>query len=172
MAKMRMAGRLLKQLRGYGLPSGFGEAALRFGPDIGFSALYAATMPEGYFDENDHLGLERMGVLLEDIGTQAMPGVLGSAVVGTAARRMGAGRNMARQLAGGADMIGSIAGPMLAGPLGLRPVSRSLDERAAKNAELQRQMELEGAFAAGANSILPGLGNLHSVQTIDQALYG
>jgi hypothetical protein len=162
-----MAGGLLQHLKRYGLPSSAGEAAMRFGPDIGFSALYAATVPQGYAE-----GGERVGLFAEDMLTQTLPGVLGSAVVGTAARRMGASKAMAHQLAGGADMIGSITGPMLAGPLGLRPVSRSLDERAAKNAELQRQMELEGAFAAGANSILPGLGNLHSVQTLDQALYG
>lgn len=167
MANMRMAGNILRQLRHFGMPSSTGEALMRFGPDLGFSALYAATVPDGYAN-----GVERAGLFMEDIATQSVPGMLGSALVGTAARRLGAGLPMARQLAGGADMIGSIAGPMLAGPLGLRPVSRSLDERAAKNAELQRQMELEGAFAAGANSILPGLGNLHSVQTIDQALYG
>lgn len=167
MGKARMAGSILKQLQQYGLPANLGEAALRFGPDIGFSALYAATVPEGYAQ-----GGERVGLFAEDMLTQSLPGVIGSAVVGTAARRMGASKAMAHQLAGGADMLGSIAGPMLAGPLGLRPVSRGLDERAAKNAELQRQMELEGAFAAGANSLVPGLGSLHSVQTIDQALYG
>jgi hypothetical protein len=167
MGKARMAGSILRQLKTFGLPSSAGEAAMRFGPDIGFSALYAATVPQGYAE-----GGERVGLFAEDMLTQTLPGVLGSAVVGTAARRMGASPMMARQLAGGADMMGSIAGPMLAGPLGLRPVSRSLDERAAKNAELQRQLELEGAFAAGANSLMPGLGSLRPVQTIDQALYG
>ena len=167
MAGLRMAGGLLQHLKRYGLPESVGDAAMRFGPDIGFSALYAATVPEGYANAG-----ERAGLFAEDVLTQTLPGLVGSAVVGTAARRMGASKAMAHQLAGGADMIGSMAGPMLAGPLGLRPVSRSLDERAMKDAELQRQLELEGAFAQGANSVLPGLGNLRPVQTIDQALYG
>jgi hypothetical protein len=80
------------------------------------------------------------------------------------------GHQQARQIAGTADMIGSMAGPMLAGPLGLRPMSRVLDERAMQNAELQRQLEMQSAFEQGLSSAGQSFVNTPMVQGVGNTL--
>ena len=163
---MRLSG-LLRQAKHFGLPKGAGEAAARFGPDLAFSALYAGTVPADYAN-----GMERAGLLAEDFATQAIPGVLAAGLGGTIARRFGASPRMAGQIAGYLDMGASITAPMIAGPLGLRPMSRSLDERATKNAELQAQLEREGIFQQGLIQGAQGFGNSHMISGIDNALAG
>lgn len=166
---MRFAGasKLVKQIAGYGLPRNLGEAAGRFGPDLAFSALYAATVPGEYAN-----GMERAGLFAEDLLTQSVPGVLASGLGGTAARRFGANRATASGIANALDMGFSIAAPMAAGPLGLRPMSRALDEKAMKNAELQAQLEREGIFQQGLMAGAQGLGGSHMITGIDNALAG
>ena len=165
MSKMRMAGSLLRQLKTYGLPRSGGEALGRFGMDAAFSGLYAATVPGEYANP-----LERVGLFAEDMATQSLPGIAAAGLTGLAARRFGMSHHRARELAGTADMVGSLAGPMLAGPLGLRPISRILDERAMKDAELQRQLELQGAFEQGLNSLGQGFVNTPAVQGVGNTL--
>lgn len=158
---------LLTQFKHFGLPKDLGEAAGRFGPDLAFSALYASTVPGEYANTP-----ERLGLFAEDLLTQSVPGVLAAGLGGTVARRFGARQRMAGQIAGYLDMGASMAAPIAAGPLGLRPVSRALDERAQKNAELQAQLEREGIFQQGLMAGAQGLGNSHMVAGIDGALAG
>jgi len=165
MSGMRMAGSLLQNLGRYGLPRSGGEALGRFGMDAAFSGLYAATVPGEYANP-----LERVGLFAEDMATQSLPGIAAAGLTGIAARKLGMGHQRARQLAGTADMVGSLAGPMLAGPLGLRPISRTLDARAMQNAELQRQLELQSAFEQGLNSLGQGFVDTHAVQGVGNTL--
>ena len=165
MSRMRMAGSLLQNLGRYGLPRSSGEALGRFGMDAVFSGLYAATVPGEYANP-----LERVGLFAEDMATQSLPGIAAAGLTGIAARKLGMGHQRARQLAGTADMVGSLAGPMLAGPLGLRPISRTLDARAMQDAELQRQLELQSAFEQGLNSLGQGFVGTHAVQGVGNTL--
>jgi hypothetical protein len=160
-----MAGTLLQNLGRYGLPRSSGEALGRFGLDAAFSGLYAATVPGDYASP-----LERVGLFAEDMATQSLPGIAAAGLTGVAARKLGMGHQRARELAGTADMVGSIAGPMLAGPIGLRPVSRMLDERAMQDAELQRQLELQTAFEQGLNGLGQGFIDTHAVQGVGNTL--
>lgn len=164
----RMAGgigRLLKQAGAYALPRSAGEAALRFGPDLAFAGLYAANVPQEYAS-----GLERAGLFAEDVVSQTLPGVIGSALVGVGARRLGMKYGAARSLAGTTDMIASMTVPMAARSMNLLPVQRTLDERAAKNAELQRQMEAQGIFEQGLVAGAQGFANDSALRGIDLAL--
>jgi hypothetical protein len=163
---MRVAG-LLRQFKHFGLPQGLGDAAARFGPDLAFSALYASTVPGDYANTP-----ERIGLAAEDFATQAVPGMLAAGIGGTLARRFGAGPRMAGQIAGYLDMGASLTAPMFAGQLGLKPVARSLDERAQKNAELQAQLEREGIFQQGLNAAAQRFGQTPMVEGIDNALMG
>jgi hypothetical protein len=163
---MRVPG-LLGQLKHFGMPKGLGDAAARFGPDLAFSALYASTVPGEYAN-----GPERLGLFAEDLLTQSVPGVLAAGVGGTVARRFGARQRMAGQIAGYLDLGASMAAPIAAGPLGLRPISKGLDEKARQNAELQAQLEREGIFQQGLMAGAQGLGNSHMVAGIDNALAG
>jgi hypothetical protein len=79
---------------------------------------------------------------------------------------------MAGQIAGYLDMGASLTAPMFAGQLGLKPVARSLDERARKNAELQAQLEREGIFQQGLNAAAQRFGQTPMVEGIDNALMG
>lgn len=158
---------LLAQLRHYGLPKNLGEAAGRFGPDLAFSALYASTVPQDYAN-----GPERLGLFAEDFATQAVPGILAAGLGGIGARRFGANRRMAGQIAGYLDMGASFAAPLAAGPLGLRPMTRHLDERAMQNAELQAELERQGIFEQGLMAGAQGIGGSHAISGIDAALAG
>jgi hypothetical protein len=166
---VRFAGlpRVAKQLIGYGLPGDLGEAVGRFGPDLAFSALYAGTVPGEYANP-----MERIALGAEDLATQAVPGVLAAGLGGTIARRMGANRRLAGQIAGGVDMAASIGVPMFAQQMGLRPFASHLDERARKNAELQAQMEREGIFQQGLNAAADRFGNSPMIQGLDGAFGG
>jgi hypothetical protein len=158
---------LLTRLRSFGLPKDIGEAAGRFGPDLAFSALYASTVPQDYAN-----GPERLGLFAEDFASQAVPGILAAGLGGVAARRFGASTRMAGQIAGYLDMGASIAAPMAAGPLGLRPMSRHLDERAMQNAELQAELERQGIFEQGLMAGAQRFGDSHMIEGIDSALAG
>ena len=165
MGKARMAGTLLQNIGRYGLPRSAGDALGRFGLDAAFSGLYAATVPGDYANP-----MERAGLFLEDMATQSLPGIAAAGISGVAARKLGMNHAQARHIAGTADMIGSMAGPMLAGPIGLRPISRALDERAMQNAELQRQMELQSAFEQGLSSVGSSFVNTPMVQGVGNSL--
>jgi len=165
---MRLAGglkHLAKRAGLYGLPGNALEAAYRFGPDLAFAGLYAANVPEGYAN-----GFERAGLFAEDALSQTLPGVIGSALVGVGARKLGLRPGMARSLAGTTDMIASMTVPMAARSMGLLPVQNSLDARAARNAQLQQQMEAQGIFEQGLVAGAQGLSGAPAVRSIDAAL--
>ena len=165
---MRLAGglpRLLKQAGHFGMPGSALEAAYRFGPDLAFAGLYAANVPKDYAN-----GLERAGLFAEDLISQTLPGVIGSALVGVGARRLGVNPAMARSLAGTTDMIASMTAPMAARSFNLLPIQRGLDERAARNAQLQQEMERQGIFEQGLMAGAQGLSGSVPVRSIDAAL--
>jgi hypothetical protein len=170
---MRLAGRLpellMRDVKRYGLPASLGETAMRVAPDALFSTMYAATVPDEYAS-----GTERAGLFTEDFLTQSLPGMLAAGIGGAAARRFGASRQMAHQIAGGLDTVASLTFPMAAGSLGLRPVSHALDERAKKNAELQARMDREGIFQQGLQAGASQFAQTPLVQGFDglMGLYG
>jgi hypothetical protein len=168
-----MAGRLPELLwrdaKRYGLPANLAEGAGRFGMDALFSTMYAATVPDDYANP-----LEKAGLFTEDLLTQSIPGVIAAGIGGAAARRLGASRSMAGHIAGGLDTAASLAFPMVAGSLGLRPMSHTLDERAKKNAELQARMDREGIFQQGLQAGANQFAQTPLIQGLDgmTGLYG
>lgn len=164
-----LAMRSLKEAQHFGVPKTLGEAAMRVGPDALFSTMYAATVPDDYANP-----LEKAGLFTEDFLTQSVPGILAAGLGGAAARRLGMGTRMAGQIAGGLDMAASLGFPMVAGSLGLRPMSHTLDERAKKNAELQARMDREGIFQQGLQAGANQFAQTPLIQGLDgmTGLYG
>lgn len=188
MSLARFAGQALGALKRYAIPTlesgaiDWGGVALRYGPDAAFSGIYAATAPLP-----DGMGIgDRLGLAAENMLWQTVPGVLGATGAGTAARRMGASRQIAQSAAGMGDMGGMILGPMgsmmadqalydAGSSLTLYPFQRKIQEKAEKDAQLRRELELQGAFEQGINSAGAAIGNSNQIEGIDRllmALYG
>jgi hypothetical protein len=160
--------RLVADLRRYGLPDSPLAAATRFGPDLLFSGLYAASLPEEYANTG-----ERAMLFGEDFLSQSLPGVAASAAAGALTRRFGVGggggRRMAGSISGFADMAGSLAVPMALRMGNMLPVSRHLDARAQSNAQLQQEMAMQGAFEQGLQAAGQGVTQSHLVTGVDRS---
>jgi len=160
-----MAGeRAVSDLKRFGLPDSALSAATRFGPDLLFSGLYAASLPDEYAS-----GGEKALLFAEDLTSQALPGLLASAGAGALTRRLGGSRRLAGQVAGYADMAGSIGVPMVMRSSGLLPMQRTLDARAQANAELQQQMAMQGAFDQGLQAAGGGIMQSNALTGVDRS---
>lgn len=156
--------RLLRDFKQYGLPDSPASAAMRFAPDLLFSGLYASSLPEEYAN-----GGEKALLFGEDLASQALPGMLASAGAGFLTRRFGGSRRLAGQLAGFADMAGSIGVPMALRMGGMLPMQRQLDARAQANAELQQQMAMQGAFDQGLQAAGGGILQSNALTGVDRS---
>lgn len=166
MAIPRLAGAMLGRFLKYGLGDDAAGVAMRVLPDVGFAALTSLTAPDDYARDPG----ERGALFLQDFLLGAAPGMLAGGAAGMAARRFGKSPSAARGIAGTADMIGSFTIPTAFYATGNAPVSKYLDERARKDAELQAELDRKGAFEQGLQSAASTLAQSPYIQGPDQLI--
>lgn len=168
----QLASRGLRNFIATGLPGSPGDAVKRFALDGIMSGAYALTVPGEYAN-----GAERAGLFAQDLALSAGSGLLTGGLVGAGSRMAGMRLRRARELAQYGDMAGSLVVPTVAYNTGLAPMTSYLDRRAEENAQLQAEMEREGAFKQGMKAagtgFTEGISESPYVESIDRLLsYG